>query len=89
MEAVAALLRRFLQLDELQQRRQQEEEAEYGEEEEGEEDYSENSSDSDNKAEELWSLGRLQSPCNFGWINYGVLLAGITVQCGFGYILCC
>lgn len=53
VEAVAALLRRFLQLDELQRRREQEEEAEYCEEEEGEEDYSENSSDSENKAEEL------------------------------------
>lgn len=42
VEAVAALLKRFLGLEELKQRRQQEEEAEYGEEEE---DSLDNSSD--------------------------------------------
>ncbi|XP_039990458.1 cytochrome b-245 chaperone 1 homolog [Xiphias gladius] len=49
VEAVAALLKRFLGLEELQQRRQQEEEAEYGEEE----DSLDNSSDSDDEADEL------------------------------------
>lgn len=53
VEAVAALLKRFLGLDELQQRRQQEEEAEYGEEEEEEDSY-DNSSDSvDEEEKEL------------------------------------
>ncbi|XP_044035307.1 cytochrome b-245 chaperone 1 homolog [Siniperca chuatsi] len=50
VEAVAALLKRFLGLEELQQRRQQEEEAEYGE---GEEDSLDNSSDSDDEADKL------------------------------------
>lgn len=51
VEAVAALLKRFLGLEELQQRRKQEEEAEYGEEEE--EDSYDNSSDSDDKEDKL------------------------------------
>ncbi|XP_030255577.1 cytochrome b-245 chaperone 1 homolog isoform X2 [Sparus aurata] len=50
VEAVAALLKRFLGLEELQQRRQQEEEAEYGEGEE--EDSLDNSSDSDDEEED-------------------------------------
>lgn len=52
VEAVAALLKRFLGLEELQQRRQQEEEAEYGEVENEEEDSLDNSSDSDDEGEE-------------------------------------
>ncbi|KAG8008957.1 protein C17orf62-like protein [Nibea albiflora] len=51
VEAVAALLKRFLGLEELQQRRQQEEEAEYGEVENEEEDSLDNSSDSDDEGE--------------------------------------
>lgn len=50
VEAVATLVKRFLGLDELQQRRKQEEEAEYGEEEE---DSYDNSSDSDNDEDKL------------------------------------
>ncbi|XP_070782872.1 cytochrome b-245 chaperone 1 homolog [Enoplosus armatus] len=53
VEAVAALLKRFLGLEELQQRRQQQEEAEYGEEGEEEEDSLDNSSDSDDEADKL------------------------------------
>ncbi|XP_031164511.1 cytochrome b-245 chaperone 1 homolog isoform X1 [Sander lucioperca] len=49
VEALAALLKRFLGLEELQQRRQQDEEAEYGEEE----DSLDNSSDSDDQADKL------------------------------------
>lgn len=45
MEAVAALLKRFLALEELQKRRQQEYEAEYGDAED--EDSLDNSTDSD------------------------------------------
>lgn len=52
VEAVAQLLKRFLGLEELQQRRQQEEEAEYGEEED-EEDSLDNSSDPDVEEDEL------------------------------------
>ncbi|TKS90169.1 hypothetical protein D9C73_024299 [Collichthys lucidus] len=52
VEAVAALLKRFLGLEELQQRRQQEEEAEYGEVENEEEDSLDNSSDSDDEEED-------------------------------------
>nr|XP_046232556.1 cytochrome b-245 chaperone 1 homolog [Scatophagus argus]XP_046232557.1 cytochrome b-245 chaperone 1 homolog [Scatophagus argus] len=52
VEALAALLKRFLGLDELQQRRQKEEEAEYGDEEE-EEDSLDNGSDSDDEEDEL------------------------------------
>lgn len=52
VEAVAALLKRFLGLEELQRRRQQEEEAEYADEEE-EEDSLDNSSDSENEADKL------------------------------------
>lgn len=48
VEAVANLLKRFLGLEELQQRRQQEEEAEYGEDE----DSLDNSSDSEDEADE-------------------------------------
>ncbi|XP_069012268.1 cytochrome b-245 chaperone 1 homolog [Embiotoca jacksoni] len=52
VEAVAALLKRFLGLEELQQQRQQEYEAEYGEgEEEKEEDSLDNSTDSDDEAD--------------------------------------
>ncbi|XP_020495787.1 cytochrome b-245 chaperone 1 homolog [Labrus bergylta] len=46
VEAVSALLRRFLGLEELKQRRQQEEEAEFGEED----DSLDNSSDSEDEA---------------------------------------
>lgn len=53
VEAVAALLKRFLGLEELQRRRQQEDQAEYGEEEEEEEDSSDNSSESDVDENEL------------------------------------
>ncbi|XP_070707644.1 cytochrome b-245 chaperone 1 homolog isoform X2 [Pempheris klunzingeri] len=55
VEEMAALLKRFLGLEELQQRRQREEEAEYGEEEEEEEeeDSLDNSSVSDDEADEL------------------------------------
>ncbi|XP_078135233.1 cytochrome b-245 chaperone 1 homolog isoform X2 [Sander vitreus] len=49
VEALAALLKRFLGLEELQQRGQQDEEAEYGEEE----DSLDNSSDSDDQADKL------------------------------------
>ncbi|KAM7382103.1 hypothetical protein PAMA_012803 [Pampus argenteus] len=52
VEALAALLKRFLGLEELQRRMQQEEEAEYGEEEE-EEDDSLDSSDSEDEADKL------------------------------------
>ncbi|XP_070847143.1 cytochrome b-245 chaperone 1 homolog isoform X1 [Chaetodon trifascialis] len=50
VEAVAALLKRFLGLEELQKRRQQEDQEEYGEEEE---DSLDNSSDSDVEEDEL------------------------------------
>ncbi|KAK9530713.1 hypothetical protein VZT92_012201 [Zoarces viviparus] len=55
VEAMAALLKRFLGLEELQQSRQQEEEAEYGGEEEEEEEAEslDNSSDSDGEADKL------------------------------------
>ncbi|XP_068439174.1 cytochrome b-245 chaperone 1 homolog isoform X1 [Clinocottus analis] len=56
VEAVAALLKRFLGLEEMQQRKQQEEEAEYAEEEEDEEqeeDSLDNSSNSDGEADKL------------------------------------
>lgn len=53
VEAVAALLKRFLGLEELQRRRQREEEAEYGGDEEEEEDSLDNSSDSENEAGKL------------------------------------
>ncbi|KAL7372495.1 hypothetical protein ABVT39_017446 [Epinephelus coioides] len=56
VEAVAALLKRFLGLEELQRRRQREEEAEYGGEEEEEEDSLDNSTDSENEADKLRSL---------------------------------
>lgn len=49
MELVAALLKRFLGLEELQQSRQQEEEAQHGEEE----DSLDSSSDSDGEADKL------------------------------------
>uniref|UniRef100_A0A3Q4AP57 Essential for reactive oxygen species protein n=1 Tax=Mola mola TaxID=94237 RepID=A0A3Q4AP57_MOLML len=49
VEAVAALLKRFLGLEELQRRRQQEEEAEYGDEE----DSLDKSNDSDDEGEQL------------------------------------
>ncbi|XP_069373306.1 cytochrome b-245 chaperone 1 homolog [Paralichthys olivaceus] len=49
VEAVAALLKRFVGLDELQQRRQQEEEADVGEDD----DFADDSSDSDDEASEL------------------------------------
>ncbi|XP_023129162.1 cytochrome b-245 chaperone 1 homolog [Amphiprion ocellaris] len=49
VEALSTLLKRFLGLEELQQRRQQEYEAEYGEEEE---DSPDNSTDSDDEADE-------------------------------------
>lgn len=50
MEAVAALLKRFLGLEEMQHRRQQEEEAESGEEEDSF-DYSSDSGDEDINSE--------------------------------------
>lgn len=50
MEAVAALLKRFLGLEELQRRRQQEQEAEYGADEE---DSPVHSTDSDDEADRL------------------------------------
>lgn len=50
VEAIAALLKRFLGLDELQQRMQQEEEADYGEDEAESPD---NSSESEHEADEL------------------------------------
>ncbi|KAL6094646.1 cybc1 [Pungitius sinensis] len=54
VEVVAALLKRFLGLEELQQSRQQEEEAQHAEEEEEEEEDSlDKSSDSDGEAGEL------------------------------------
>ncbi|XP_034414963.1 cytochrome b-245 chaperone 1 homolog [Cyclopterus lumpus] len=54
VEAVAVLLKRFLGLEEMQQRKQQEEVAEYGEQEEQEEqDSLDNSSDSDGEADKL------------------------------------
>lgn len=49
VEALSMLLKRFLGLEELQQRKQQEYEAEYGEEEE---DSLDNSTDSDDEADE-------------------------------------
>ncbi|XP_037611960.1 cytochrome b-245 chaperone 1 homolog [Sebastes umbrosus] len=52
VEAMAALLKRFLGLEELKQRRQQEEEAAYGEEEEEEEEDSQSSA-SDGEADKL------------------------------------
>ncbi|XP_068161994.1 cytochrome b-245 chaperone 1 homolog isoform X1 [Antennarius striatus] len=51
VEALAALLRRFLGLEELQQRRRQEDEAEYGEDED--EDSLDNSRDSEDEVVEL------------------------------------
>lgn len=68
VEAVAALLKRFLGLEELKLRRQQEEEAEFGEEEE--EDSLDNSSDDE---DQLWSLCDLQPCGNFRWIELGAL----------------
>lgn len=53
VEAVAALLKRFLGLEEMQKRRQQAEEAEYGDEEEEEEDSLDNSSGADDEADKL------------------------------------
>lgn len=53
VEAVAALLKRFLALEELQKRRQQEYEAEYGDIED--EDSLDNNTDSD-EADKLWSV---------------------------------
>lgn len=53
VEAVAALLKRFLALEELQKRRQQEYEAEYGDAED--EDSLDNGTDSD-EADKLWSV---------------------------------
>lgn len=53
VEAVAALLKRFLALEELQKRRQQEYEAEYGDVED--EDSLDNNTDSD-EADKLWSV---------------------------------
>ncbi|XP_008300283.1 cytochrome b-245 chaperone 1 homolog [Stegastes partitus] len=54
VEALSTLLKRFLGLEELKQRRQQEYEAEYGEEEgEEEEDSLDNITDSDDEADEL------------------------------------
>ncbi|KAM3591616.1 uncharacterized protein V6R79_004888 [Siganus canaliculatus] len=53
VEAVAALLKRFLGLEELQKRRQQEEDAEFGEDEE---DSLDNSSDTDEEDEEKEKL---------------------------------
>lgn len=55
MEAVAALLKHFLGLEEMQRRRQQKEEAEYGEEE----DSLDYSSDSDENDNGLWFIGTL------------------------------
>lgn len=55
MEAVAALLKRFLGLEEMRRRRQQKEEAEYGEDEDSM-DYSSDSDDDDNV---LWFIGTL------------------------------
>ncbi|KAM4624054.1 cytochrome b-245 chaperone 1 homolog [Polymixia lowei] len=52
VEAIAALVKRFLGLEELQRRWQQEEEAEFAEEED-EEDYLDQSSDSHDEADEL------------------------------------
>lgn len=52
VEAVAALLKRFVGLDELQQRRQREAEADVGEED----DFADDSSDSDDEADEPGSL---------------------------------
>ncbi|TWW81674.1 cytochrome b-245 chaperone 1 homolog [Takifugu flavidus] len=51
VEAVAALLKRFLGLEEMQHRRQQEEEAESGEEEEDSFDYSSDSGDEEMNSE--------------------------------------
>lgn len=51
MEAVAALLKRFLGLEEMQHHRQQAEEAEYGEEEEDSIDYSSDSDEEDMNSE--------------------------------------
>ncbi|XP_028263637.1 cytochrome b-245 chaperone 1 homolog [Parambassis ranga] len=51
VEAVAAMLKRFLGLEELQRQRQQEYEKEYGEEEEEEEIPLDNSTDSDDEAD--------------------------------------
>ncbi|KAM8837973.1 cytochrome b-245 chaperone 1 homolog isoform 1-T1 [Spinachia spinachia] len=53
VEVVAALLKRFLGLEELQQSRQQEEDAQHGEEEVEEKDSLDNSSDSDGEAGQL------------------------------------
>ena len=50
VEAVGALLKRFLGLEELQKRRQQEYEAEYGEDEE---DSPDDGADSDDEADQL------------------------------------
>lgn len=55
MEAAAVLLKCFLGLDELQQRRHREEEALYGEEEEDDEDSLDNSSHSGDEADTLSS----------------------------------
>lgn len=58
VEAVAALLKRFLGMEELRRRRQQEEEAEYGEDEV---DSLDDSSDSADEADEQWPLRDLQN----------------------------
>lgn len=66
MEAVAALLKRFLGLEEMQRRRRQKEEAEYGEEE-GSLD---SSSDSDGDDNVLWFIGTLTDRSPVTW--YGL-----------------
>lgn len=70
MEAVAALLKRFLGLEEMQRRRQQKEEAEYGEEEDSL-DYSSDSDDDDNV---LWFVGTLtdSSPITLYGLSKGM-----------------
>lgn len=55
MEAAAALLKRFVGLEELQQRRHREEEALYGEEEEDDEDSLDNSGHSGDEADTVSS----------------------------------
>lgn len=70
MDAVAALLKRFLGLEEMQHHRQQEEEAEYGEDD----DSLDYSSDSDDEDSVLWFICTLNdsSPVTLYGLSKGM-----------------
>lgn len=83
MEAVAALLKHFLGLEEMQRRRQQKEEAEYGEEE----DSLDNSSDSDEDDNGLWFIGTLTD--SFAVTLYGLSKGMSFLRVSFTCMLDC